>query len=321
MVWNFNEGGKVLNEGGSYNIADGAYSGGVFGLGPDDWSGVDVYTQLFAGSVLGFGDEDYERLKEWDRMGGMMKIEPIKRKQKYVRTEVAYIAQGLPYPQIQRVPISGVKVTPHQISFDFFDTTEGKIGVSNSTEKHMVLECDILVTEMIYFMWNHAGSPNQGELFGLDGSGGGGAMSGMRYFNQLEKNVNKLIDAYSKGECPVGTEFHKNGEGWWNFMWSQLNIPWNGYNRVVQDFQQTQAFIDFRNSFLQQFSGWICQFTSEVFGVFNGVITEISYEIEDGSMDAKWHLKIQEAIFTDDYSEEGKKPPAETSEGSTDDSG
>lgn len=311
MVWNFNENGKLLDEGDGLDMQSAATD--------DLWDGYDIYNQLFAGSVLGFGDEDYERLKAWDRMGGIMKIEPIKRKQKYFRAEVAYVAQGLPYPQIQRVPISGVKITPHQISFDFFDTTEGKIGVSNATEKHMVVECDILVTEMIYFMWNHAGTENQGQLFGLDGSGGGGGMSGMRYFRQIEENTTKIIEAYQKGECPVGTEFKKNGEGWWNFMWSQFNLPWNGYNRVVQDFQQTQAFIDFRNSFLQQFSGWVCQFTSEVFGVFNGVITEISYEIEDGSMDAKWHLKIQEAIFTDDYSTEGKKPS--TSEGSTDGSG
>jgi hypothetical protein len=312
MVWNFNENGKVLDEGDGLSMQDAAAD--------EWWHGYDIYDQLWAGKAIGFGDEDYERLKEWDRMGGVMKIEPIKRKQNYYRAEVAYIAQKLPYPQIQRVPISGVKITPHQISFDFFDTTEGKIGVSNATEKHMVVECDILVTEMIYFMWNHAGTENQGSFYGLDGTGGGGGMSGMRYFKQLEENVNKLIEAYSKGECPVGTEFNKNGEGWWNFMWSTLNVPWNGYNRVVQDFQQTQAFIDFRNSFLQQFNGWVCQFTSEVFGVFNGVITEISYEIEDGSMDAKWHLKIQEAIFTDDYSEEGKKQ-TETSEGSEDGSG
>lgn len=318
MVWNFNEGGKVLEEGGSYNIADGAYGSGQGGsLGSDNWTGYDVYGQLLAGKILGFGDEDYERLKAWDHMGGMMKIEPIKRKQKYVRTEVAYIAQGLPYPQIQRIPISGVKITPHQISFDFFDTTEGKIGVSNSTEKHMVVECDILVTEMIYFMWNHAGSENQGQFYGLDGSGGGGGMSGMRYFKQLEEYTNMIIDGYVNGECPQNLDFNKNGEGWWNFLWSSVGLPWNGYNRAVKDFQQTQAFIDFRNSFLQQFNGWVCQFTSEVFGVFNGVITEISYEIEDGVLDAKWHLKIQEAIFTDDYSEEGKK--AQTSEGSTDD--
>ena len=312
MVWNFNENGKVLDEGDGLNMQDAAAD--------DWWHGYDIYGQLMAGSILGFGDEDYERLKAWDRMGGIMKIEPIKRKQKYYRAEVAYIAQKLPYPQIQRIPISGVKITPHQISFDFFDTTEGKIGVSNATEKHMVLECDILVTEMIYFMWNHAGTENQGKGYGTDGTGGGGGMSGMRYFKQLDENVNKIIEAYGKGKCPKNIDFNKNGEGWWNFMWSQLNLPWNGYNRAVQDFQLTQAFIDFRNSFLQQFNGWVCQFTSEVFGVFNGVITEISYEIEDGSLDAKWHLKVEEAIFTDDYSTEGHKK-TETSEGSEDQSG
>lgn len=310
MVWNFQEGGKILDEGDGLDMQSAAAD--------EWWHGYDIYDQLFVGSLIpGMGDEDYERLKAWDRMGGMMKIEPIKRKQNYYRAEVAYIAQGLPYPQIQRVPISGVKITPHQISFDFFDTTEGKIGVSNATEKHMVLECDILVTELIYFMWNHAGTKNQGQLYGLDGTGGGGGMSGMRFFKERDEHVTNMIEALSEGECYKG-EYNKNGEGFWNFMWSKLNVPWKGYNRTVEDFQQTQAFIDFRNSFLQQFNGWVCQFTSEVFGVFNGVITEISYEIEDGSMDAKWHLKIQEAIFTDDYSDEGKKP--QTSEGSTDDS-
>lgn len=309
MVWNFQEGGKLLDEGDGFSAEDAATD--------DWWQGYDIYDQLWAGSIAHFGDEDYERLKAWDRSGGTMKIEPIKRKQKYYRSEVAYIAQGVPYPQVQRVPISNVKVTPHQISFDFFDTTEGKIGVSNATEKHMVVECDILVFDMIYFMWNHAGTENQGQLFGLDGTGGGGGMSGMRYFNELEKHVDSMIEAYSKGEC-YQQEFNRNGEGFWNFMWSTLNVPWGGYNWVVNDFQRTQAFIDFRNSFLQQFNGWICQFTAEAFGVFNGVITEISYDIEDGSLDAKWHLKIQEAIFTDDYSEEGKKP---TAEGSTDGSG
>lgn len=311
MVWNFNDKGKVLDEGGDFMMSDGATD--------DWWHGYDIYDQLWGGSVLGFGDEDYERLKKWDRMGGIMKIEPIKRKQKYVRTEVAYIAQGLPYPQIQRIPISGLKVTPHQISFDFFDTTEGKIGVSNATEKHMVIECDILVSDLVYFMWNHAGSENQGSFYGLDGTGGGGGMSGMRFFNERDKNVDLLIEALVKGECYKG-EYNKNGEGWWNFMWSTLNVPWNGYNRTVADFQETQAFIDFRNTFLQQFNGWVCQFTSETFGVFNGVITEISYEIEDGSLDAKWHVKIQEAIFTDDYSDEGTKK-TETSDGSQDQSG
>ena len=251
-------------------------------------------------------------------MGGMMKIEPITKKQNFQYTTVAYIAKGLPYPQIQRVPISSVKITPHQISFDFFDTSEGKIGVSNASEKHMVLECDILVTDLIYFMWNHAGSSNAGHLAGFDGTGGFGAYTGMRFMNEQKRAVESMIEAIAncKGKSAYDEGvFKKNGEGLMNWVMSNLN-PWS---RRVNDFQETQAFIDFRNTFLQQFSGWICKFTSEVFGVFDGVITDISYEIEDGFLDAKWHLKVQEAIFTEDYSEDGKKK--ETSNGSQDQSG
>lgn len=308
------------NEGGQY-MQNGATH--------ENWSGSDGYDQLKAGGGIdsfleglgidaGTGSEEFERIKQWDRMGGMMKIEPITKKQNFQYTTVAYIAKGLPYPQIQRVPISSVKITPHQISFDFFDTSEGKIGVSNASEKHMVLECDILVTDLIYFMWNHAGSSNAGHLAGFDGTGGFGAYTGMRFMNEQKRAVESMIEAIAncKGRSAYDEGvFKKNGEGLMNWVMSNLN-PWS---RRVNDFQETQAFIDFRNTFLQQFSGWICKFTSEVFGVFDGVITDISYEIEDGFLDAKWHLKVQEAIFTEDYSEDGKKK--ETSNGSQDQSG
>ena len=309
------------NEGGEY-MQNGATN--------ENWGGTDGMDQLHFGGILdnlgeslgmdlGTGSEEYERIKQWDRMGGMMKIEPITKKQKFQYTTVAYIANGLPEPQIQRVPISGAKITPHQISFDFFDTSEGKIGVSNASEKHMVLECDILVTDLIYFMWNHAGSSNAGHLAGFDGTGGFGAYTGMRFINEQQRAVESMIEAMANCDGKSAYDegvFNKNGEGLMNWITSNLN-PWN---RRVNDFQETQAFIDFRNSFLQQFNGWICKFTSEVFGVFDGVITDISYEIEDGFLDAKWHLKVQEAIFTEDYSEDGKKP-SNTSEGSETDSG
>lgn len=304
------------NEGGSY-MSNGAAN--------EAWNGTDAYDLLHLGGGLskltgiGTGEEEFERMKQWSRMGGMMKIEPVMKKQNFQNTTVAYIANGLPYPQIQRVPIQSAKITPHQISFDFFDTSEGKVGVSNASEKHMILECDILVSDIIYFMWNHAGSQNAGHIGGFDGTGGMGAYTGMRFFKQQEEAVNSLIDACSKGKQSSEYEkgiYNKNGEGLGNWIASNLN-PWN---RTVNDFQETQAFIDFRNTFLQQFSGWVCKFTSEVFGVFDGVMTDISYEIEDGFLDAKWHLKVQEAIFTEDYSEDGKKPQ-ETSEGSQDDSG
>ena len=155
MVWNFQEGGKILDEGDGLDMQSAAAD--------EWWHGVDGYNYLLGGKGVsdiakwggglagyiaeqGSADEDYERIKSWDRMGGIMKIEPVMKKQDFSYQSVAYINEGLPYPQIQRVPIQGVKITPHQISFDFFDTTEGKIGVSNATEKHMVLECDILVT-------------------------------------------------------------------------------------------------------------------------------------------------------------------------------
>ena len=309
------------NEGGEY-MQNGATN--------ENWGGTDGMDQLHFGGILdnlgeslgmdlGTGSEEYERIKQWDRMGGMMKIEPVTKKQKFQYTTVAYIANGLPEPQIQRVPISGAKITPHQISFDFFDTSEGKIGVSNASEKHMVLECDILVTDLIYFMWNHAGSSNAGHLAGFDGTGGFGAYTGMRFINEQQRAVESMIEAMANCDGKSAYDegvFNKNGEGLMNWITSNLN-PWN---RRVNDFQETQAFIDFRNSFLQQFNGWICKFTSEVFGVFDGVITDISYEIEDGFLDAKWHLKVQEAIFTEDYSEDGKKP-SNTSEGSETDSG
>ena len=301
------------NEGGEYMQA---------GADNRNWQGHDAYDDLFAGNIgssltgIGSGKEDYEALKQWDRMGGMMKIEPITKKQNFQYTTVAYIADGLPEPQVQRVPISDPKITPHQISFDFFDTSEGKIGVSNANEKHMVLECDILVSDIIYFYWNHSGSSNQGQLLGFDGTGGMGAYTGLRFMQQQQKAVESLIagDCSDNGDFDNGV-YNKNGEGLMNWAVSNIN-PWN---RTVNDFQETQAFIDFRNTFLQQFSGWICKFTSEVFGVFDGVITDISYEIESGFLDAKWHLKVQEAIFTEDYSEDGKKPS--NAEGSQDQSG
>ena len=36
---------------------------------------------------------------------------------------------------------------------------------------------------------------------------------------------------------------------------------------------------------MQQYTGWICKFTSETFGVFDGVMTDISYETESGDVD------------------------------------
>ena len=68
---------------------------------------------------------------KWSGQQGVMKIIPVQQIQKFTLSVVADIAKGVSNPQPQIVPISDVSVVPHQISFDFFDTTEGKFGISN----------------------------------------------------------------------------------------------------------------------------------------------------------------------------------------------
>lgn len=300
----------------SYEAAK--YSGG------DSFNGTDVYETIYkmqavkdlinpAGAVLRGATKNnndmYSRLRTWDRQASVVKITPMFQQQRISKTWVSYIMEGLPKPQIQRFPISSPKVTPHQISFDFFDTTEGKIGVSNAKENMMIVEFDVYVSELIYFYWNHAGSKNAGQLKGLDGSGGLGALTGQRFINEERDNFDKMVEALVKGSCNHPYEkgqFRKDGEGAMRWFKSLAN-PWS-YR--VNNFEDTQAFIDFRNIFLQQYTGWVCKFTSQIFGIFDGVFTDISYEIEDGYTDAKWHCKIEEAIFTEDYSKDGTKPSA-----------
>ena len=49
-------------------------------------------------------------------------------------------------------------------------------------------------------------------------------------------------------------------------------------------------------------------FSSHTFGVFQGVLTDVSYSISSGETFAKWHLKFEEAIFLQDaYSTTGQK--------------
>ena len=67
----------------------------------------------------------------------MVKIIPVAQKQKFTYSTVAYIATKQEEPKTQVFPISDVSVIPHQITFDFYDTTEGRVGVANAVEKHM----------------------------------------------------------------------------------------------------------------------------------------------------------------------------------------
>lgn len=215
-------------------------------------------------------EEYHDAAGQWSGQQGVMKIVPQYQKQSFSISQVADIAEGLPDPSTQIMPISDVQVRPHQISFDFFDTTEGKIGISNATEKHMQVECDVYVTDLVYFYWNHGGNEN---------------FSGLDYMRYLSGYFDSL------------------GENWDSTALEKL-----------YDFENTNDFIKFRTAFLTQFSGWVCRFVSHTFGTFNGVFTDVSYDINSGEQFAKWHLKIEEAIFTGDYSEDGKKP-TETSKG------
>lgn len=291
------------------------------------WHGHDGYNDIHFGGILdqylnpfdiGSGQEEYVLLRDWDRNAGIMKIVPKQRVQKMSYSTQAYLLEGQPYPQIQRVPISNLKVTPHQVSFDFFDTTEGKIGVSNATEKHYIMEFDIYVIDMVYFMWNHYGSKNQGGLM----QGGLGAYTGMRFLRQREEALEQLQEYIStngktKGEYVDGV-YNSDGEGFMNWLNTQVDI-FNWGHWEVDDWEETLTFLNFRNNFMQIYTGWSCMFISHSFGTVEGVFTEINFEVEDGFTDAKWHCKVEESIFTDNYSTDGKKPS--TSDGDGNNSG
>lgn len=213
----------------------------------------------------------------WQKQQGMLKIIPLQQRQKFTYSTVAYIASKQEQPKTQVFPVSDVSIIPHQITFDFYDTTEGRIGVSNAVEKHMSVECDIYVTDLIAQYW----------IFGED--------------NQYDIGLSKIPNYKKKYWDAVENKNYLNFEG---------------------DLEKTKAFAEFRATFLQQHSGWVCRFVSSIFGVFTGVITDVSYQIGNGESFAKWHIKLEEALFTSDYQETGQKPASETSsDGSTTNSG
>ena len=226
-----------------------------------------------------------EKAKAWSNQQSMLKITPRIQRQKFTYSTIAYIADMQQDPKVQIFPISNVNVIPHQITFDFYDTTEGRIGVSNAVEKHMEVECDIYLTDLIYQYWNH-GNDNQNDF------------SRMNWSNEIKK-----------------------------MFWDAINSG-NDYNKLLSsltDLELTTEFADFRNTFLQQHLGWVCLFSSHTFGIFQGVITEVSYSINEGETFAKWHLKFAEALFLEGaYSNTGQKQSADDStgeDGSTEDSG
>ena len=216
---------------------------------------------------------------KWASQQGMIKIVPVQQKQKFTYSTVSYIASKQEEPKTQVFPICDVSVVPHQITFDFYDTTEGRVGVSNAVEKHMQVEFDVYLTDLLAQFW----------IFG-------------------ENNE------YTLG----GTTMPNVKKQFWNAVENGTYLDFEG------DLEKTTGFSDFRATFLQQHSGWVCKFVSHIFGVFQGVITDVSYQVGAGESFAKWHIKLEEAIFTDAYSETGQKPQeqsSDTSSGSTEASG
>lgn len=217
--------------------------------------------------------------RRWANQQGMIRITPVQQRQKFTYSTVAYIASYTAEPKTQTFPISDVNVTPHQITFDFYDTTEGRVGVSNAVEKHMSVEFDVYLTDLLAQFW----------IFGNDNS------------NVMGADI-----------------FKSHKREWWDAVENGTYLSFEG------DLEATPEFADFRSTFLQQHSGWVCRFSSHAFGVFSGVITDVSYSIGSGESFAKWHVKLEEAIFTDKYSKDGQKQEAqsETSQdGNTENSG
>ena len=217
---------------------------------------------------------------EWSNNQGILEIIPLQQRQKFTYSTIPYIARHTAEPKTQRIPISDVSVVPHQINFDFYDTTEGRIGVSHATEKHMSVEFDVYLTDYIFFNWN----------FG-------------------ENNVNKYY-------INVPERIKK-------IFWQAINEKNYIDKNMFTDIEQTKDFTDFRMSFLQQHLGWMCKFNTHVFPSFSGVINDVSYLINNGESFAKWHIKIEETLFTKDAAIDGQKPAESTTSdnGSTTTSG
>ena len=261
------------------------YSDRKLDIGAGVWggmcSGVVSYNSTQSTDWLSNIPEQYKtKAEKWKNQQGVIKITPLQQRQKFTYSTVAYIASKQEEPKTQIFPISEVSVVPHQINFDFYDTTEGRVGVSNAVEKHMSVEFDVYLTDLLGQYW----------IFGGDNQ----YVTGIDVFKKYQQSWSDAINS-------------------------------NDYLGFENDLESTEAFATFRSVFLQQHLGWVCRFTSHTFGVFQGVINEVNYSIGDGETFAKWHIKLEEALFTEAYSLDGKKPDensTSTSEnGSTTDSG
>jgi len=233
--------------------------------------------------------------KAWQSQNGMMKIVPVFQIQKFSSTLITHIMDKIPEPQTQVVPISNVSVTPHNISFNFFDTSEGKIGVSNAVENHMVVECDIYVTDLVYYWWRHESGKDKGFGYKQDVD-----ISELKFSNKKPKKLkhtDKIYTSMTKKQC------------------AKLDEKISKHD----DFEQTKKFADFRGTFLMYYTGWRLYLISHLFPAFYGSITDIKYDISEGESLAKWHIKIEEALFYD-AGRDGKKPESTDSKTSQGDS-
>lgn len=255
------------------------------------------------------------QFRQWANQQGVMKIIPQQQIQRYSYSNIAYIAEGLDEPVPQIVPIANVSYIPHQISFNFFDSSEGKIGISNPVEKCASLEVDVYVSDLVYFWWNHGYKKDKTQTY--------------TQTTHVEGHGTKVDTG---AEMIVGSELHSDWKGLQyltsrdNFI-NSLGHDWDAHdldNLTFLNFEDTTDFMDFRNTFLAQYSGWKCRFISHAFPEFYGVITDIKYDISEGETWAKYHVKIEEAVFTYDYNPAGKNTDSSsttTSSGSTTNSG
>lgn len=208
--------------------------------------------------------------KQWDNHNGMLKVIPTRQIQLMSYSTVTDILDKGDDPVTQIFPISNASVSPHQISFDYFNTSEGKLGVASAAEKHMVVECDVYYTDLVYYWWR------QGGTLGRFG------------FHDWKKGLNLKPIEFTKKQ--IGGKKNKK-------------CSLSDFTTYTKDFEQTPEFAKMRDAFLTYFTGWECKFVTHVFPTFYGVITEIKYDISEGESFAKWHMKIEEALFLN-YNEE-----------------
>ena len=169
-------------------------------------------------------------LQEWKNQQGVMKIRPTNLVQKFTYSAVPHIQKGIREPVTQVVPVSNVSVQPHQVSFSFFDTTEGRFGVSNAVEKTMVLECDIYVTDLVYYWWNYAKKHDDVNF-------------GYNYFPPKEYKGIKYDEGYY--ESLVVTLCEGKGDNWWCVLFPPicaLEEDSENYEKIEYSFYIKEMF-------------------------------------------------------------------------------